>query len=430
MDSKLTFRLKRLRIKVLIEGIIWILVLAGLLSSTIAMEEEYILEYARMEARANFNKDIALRNWSADRGGVYVQISESTPPNPYLSHIADRDVITSEGKHLTLMNPAYMLRQTMQKYSEQYEIKGRITSLKPLNPINEPDEWEKSVLTMFENGTKEYSEFTTINDKPYLRYMQAFITQDGCLKCHRHQGYKAGDVRGGVGVSVPIQPYLEVKEQAVQADILSYAVIWLLGLVGMGFGARHSYRSVLQQHSIELALIQEKEKAQQLSQLDGLTGIYNRRFLNEHLGTEVKRAAREKKHLGVLMIDIDWFKAYNDQHGHLAGDDALRKVAKTLEKTLRRPTDLVARYGGEEFFVLLPNTDIEGVANMAEKLRSAIEALHITAGSKFSYLTISIGGVSMIPESTTPATQLIERADKALFQAKREGKNNWDLGFD
>ena len=176
----------------------WTAALTGLLLWAVTKETRQVLNYAGMEAKANFNKDVALRNWAAKRGGVYVPVSKDTPPNPYLAHVPERDIETPSGRKLTLMNPAYMLRQTMQEFSELYGVKGRITSLKLLNPINTPDAWEKKALHQFEQGVSEISEVTSIDGKPYLRYMQAFYIKEPCLKCHSHQGYANEEYRRAI----------------------------------------------------------------------------------------------------------------------------------------------------------------------------------------------------------------------------------------
>ncbi len=223
-------------------------------------EEKHVVEYAKMEATANFNKDIALRRWVAKRGGVYVEISEETPPNPYLKHIPERDISTSSGKKLTLMNPAYMLRQTMNDFSKSYGVRGRITSLKPLNPINTPDPWEVKVLNQFEQGAKTVLEVTTIEGKPYLRYMQVFYIKKGCLKCHAHQGYKVNDVRGGVGVSIPLEPYIALKNDTVRMLLCFHATIWLMGILCILYIRRYTRKQILYQSEIETDLVSQKER--------------------------------------------------------------------------------------------------------------------------------------------------------------------------
>ena len=235
-------------------ALLWSGVLGGSLAWNIADERDQTLELARNEARANFNKDVAFRQWAAKHGGVYVPTNERTPPNPYLSHIPDRDLETPKGKKLTLMNPAYMLRQMMGEYEELYGVHGRITSLLPLNPINEPDPWEQAALKRFEEGGKEISEVTTYEGAPYLRLMRPLVVQAACLKCHAHQGYEVGDIRGGVGVSVSLSPYLALEADSLRTVVLSHGAIWLLGLGGLVVVGRHGGRRIQAHEQAEQAV--------------------------------------------------------------------------------------------------------------------------------------------------------------------------------
>lgn len=213
--------------------IAWTIIVGGFLLFGFFQIRHIQQEMVKKEAQANFNKDQAMRFWSTTHGGVYVPATEETPPNPYLSHVKKRDIKTPDGKALTLMNPAYMLRQTMEKYESLYGIRGHITSLKHFRPETAPDEWEKSSLQEFERGAKEISEFTEMDGKPYYRYMSPMITKTGCLKCHGHQGYKVGDVRGGVSVSVPMIPYLINQQRQTITLAVSLGVLWLLGFTGL-----------------------------------------------------------------------------------------------------------------------------------------------------------------------------------------------------
>jgi len=172
-------------------------------------------------------------------------------------------------------------------------------------------------------------------------------------------------------------------------------------------------------------LEEANENLKRLSFLDGLTGIANRRRFDEVLQKEWMRAKRERKPISLVIIDIDFFKKYNDTYGHLSGDDCLKKVASTLCGKLRRPADLAARYGGEEFATILPNTGINGALAIAEKLRRSIEELQIPhiSSSVCSYVTVSAGVSSIIPERNSQPNCLVEAADKALYQAKQNGRN-------
>ncbi|KQW00878.1 diguanylate cyclase [Rhizobacter sp. Root1221] len=164
---------------------------------------------------------------------------------------------------------------------------------------------------------------------------------------------------------------------------------------------------------------------QRLTNVDGLTEICNRRHFNEHLQLEWSRSLRDQSPLSVLMIDIDDFKQYNDTYGHLGGDEALKKVASTLQLNANRSTDLVARYGGEEFALVMTTTPLTGASFMAGKLRAAVRDLQLVDGASavVRNLTVSVGGASTIPQRGGSSVQLIEAADKALYEAKRSGKN-------
>lgn len=215
---------------------------------------------AESEARASFNKDHAFRHWATMHGGVYVPVTEHTPPNPYLAHVPERDIQTPSGKRLTLMNPAYMVRQLNEDFAPWFGAKGHITSLKLLRPENAPDEWERAALLRFEQGEQEVSEITEIDGEPYLRLMRPMITQEGCLKCHGHQGYKVGDIRGGVSVSIPMARFLEAERDRLRRDSLSFGALWLLGLAGLWGGGRRLMRHEEARRRAEEALQASERK--------------------------------------------------------------------------------------------------------------------------------------------------------------------------
>ena len=153
---------------------------------------------------------------------------------------------------------------------------------------------------------------------------------------------------------------------------------------------------------------------------DGLTGIHNRRYFDEILYTEWKRAKREKLPLSLIMLDIDYFKKYNDSYGHQAGDESLIKVAKSISEFLRRPADMVARYVGEEFVIVLPNVEQKDAVKLSEKIRAEIEALKIEhrLSSISPFVTASLGVASIFPSNDSSHEELLKRAYKALYNAK------------
>lgn len=261
----------------LVVGIVaWTLIIGASLAWNVSLQRDKTFDMAKAEAMANINKDFAFRQWATSHGGVYVPVNPKTNtyPNPYLD-VDERDIQTPSGRPLTLMNPAYMLRQMQQNFDLLYGVRGRITSLKPLNPNNAPDEWETRVLQSFEHGVKEYSEITKLNGKPYLRAMRPFVTDKGCLKCHDHQGYKVGDIRGGVGAYVKLEPYLDAEQDIVRTLTLSHGGIWLLGLAGIGTMGWRGVRRT-RENQAYLAALQESEERTRLlinATAEGIVGI-------------------------------------------------------------------------------------------------------------------------------------------------------------
>ena len=176
---------------------------------------------------------------------------------------------------------------------------------------------------------------------------------------------------------------------------------------------------------LQTELQKSNAELQKLTCQDGLTGIANRRRFDDFIRKECLRSARENTPISLVLIDIDYFKLYNDNYGHLKGDDCLQKVAETLECAVQRPADIVARYGGEEFAVVLPSTDANGAVKIADSLRHAIESLELPHAYSplCNIVTISMGIACKVASEKASPADLIEMADEALYEAKNAGRN-------
>ena len=191
--------------------------------------QQNTLEFARHDARAAFNKDVSYRHWASNHGGLYAPVTEQTPPNPYLEDLPERDITTPSGRKLTLINPAYMTRQVHELERDFYGFKGHITSLKPIRPENAPDDWERKALQTFTNADDEYSSLEIIDGNEHLRYMRPLLTRQTCLKCHAEQGYKVGDIRGGISVAVPMEAHRAVAARQITNMAAGYILLWAIG---------------------------------------------------------------------------------------------------------------------------------------------------------------------------------------------------------
>jgi len=226
-------------------------------------------------------------------------------------------------------------------------------------------------------------------------------------------------------IGSPTQSYISVRRSVLPLFVFGAGIIFTLLITVY-------IRSITKQAFLVQSIVIEKtnelnkanKRLKKLSRIDGLTGIANRRFMDEFLDREWLRAIRQESSVSFLLIDIDFFKAYNDNYGHLAGDECLKKVGACLKKQVNRAVDMVARYGGEEFaFVLLDTHDVELIAQRCLK---SIEALNIK--HEFSevepVVTISIGYCTVIPKKGSDPSSLIAAADDALYKAKERGRNN------
>jgi PAS domain S-box-containing protein len=244
--------------------IIFIIFLTILLGSSLtwSIYQEYqsANEYALIEASSSFNKDLLYRRWATMHGGVYVPITETTPPNPYLEFLPERDITTQSDKKLTLVDHAYMTRQVHSIAESQYGIKGHITSLRPIRPENKADVWETKALKLFEKGDEEFSSIEKMDGKEYLRYMHLMKVENNCLKCHSNQGYKLGDIRGGISVSVPLDKYDQIALSHSKTLIVTYLLIYFLLITLSIFAYKRFLKEMIKRNLIQQKVI-EREAA-------------------------------------------------------------------------------------------------------------------------------------------------------------------------
>ncbi len=356
-------------------------------------------------ARSYFDLILMARRWNAMLGGVYAPVSKNLKPNPYLNDPI-RDIFVNKSLTLTKINPAYMTRLISQIASREKGLKFHITSLKPINPRNKPNRLEAKALKSFRKGAKEFYKFIKVDEKTSFFYMAPLKTETSCLKCHAKQGYKKGDIRGGISIILPLsqeKPYLHL--------LIAHQVIGLAGILGIVFFGMKLYK------------VYDTIKEQAVK--DSLTGIPNRRSFMERISEEYRRAERLGTPLSVVMCDIDHFKIYNDNYGHDMGDICLKRVAETIRDSLKRSGDFCARYGGEEFIVLLPNTGLSGAIHVAERIRKNVKEMKIEyKGSPLhEVVTISLGVSSTDGMEVDSYEHLIKLADMALYEAKRRGRD-------
>ncbi len=266
----------------------WTVAVVGSLVWNVLRVEQETLEDARIQARALYAKDVLYRRWVAGHGGVYVPVTAKTPPNPYLSHMPERDITTPSGRQLTLINPAYMTRQVHELVDQEYGICGHITSLKPIRPENAPNPWETKALQALERGQREVSSV----QQGYMHLMRPLITEKGCLKCHAVQGYREGDIRGGICTSVPMAPLKATAARIMLMLGMGHLFLWLMGMGGIILGTQRLRRKESDRSAAAQALQEAKDNLQtRVEERTSELSITNKQ-LSEEI-TERKRAEEE-----------------------------------------------------------------------------------------------------------------------------------------
>lgn len=379
-----------------------------------------IREQLHYQGQAFFEEVVLTRKWAADHGGVYVKLKPGMEINSYLQKIPGLKVVITDqdGVRYTLKNPALITRELSELADKRGLFKFKITSLKPLNPSNSPDPFERKALTQFEKGIKFYTSYEQKGNEVLYRYMAPLITDESCLRCHASQGYREGDIRGGISVTIIATG---MKQKLRENNI--FLVISAIGIVGLIFAIIRF---------ISQAFIKDLRKAEKklidMASYDFLTGLFNRRELFNRAEKEVSRSHRFGTPVSVILIDIDFFKKLNDNYGHAIGDTVLKELSNQFLKTLR-DYDIVCRYGGEEFVVVTPETDLETAIILAERLRCAALQLVIPYGSEKEispiHISISAGVAQMIKDEGIEKT--ISRADAALYCAKKAGRNRVEV---
>ena len=238
---------EKIRAYTILLAVSWTIIILVLMALDVYGVQRQMFQIARTEALTNIQKDLAYRLWNTSKGGVYVPLSPDSRPNPYLK-VPNREVTTLDGQTLTLINPAYMTRQVHEMSLAKYGFRAHLTSLNPLRPDNAADAWETQALQSFEQGQTEASTVETMSDnQEYFRLMVPFYTDQGCLKCHAAQGYRAGDVRGGLSISIPIRRYDDLRRASLAPSLIGFGILWLLGLAGILGVSRD-----LKRHSLDL----------------------------------------------------------------------------------------------------------------------------------------------------------------------------------
>jgi signal transduction histidine kinase/ActR/RegA family two-component response regulator len=249
--------------------IVWTAIIVMSLLWNLFEMKRKVLETARIQADMAYNQNVIYRRWNTEHGGVYVEVTDDLQPNPYLSDIPERDITTPSGRTLTLINPAFMMRQVYAITEKEYGISERIVSLAPLNPDNLPDPWEAEALKSLESGESAgASNVFKIDGVEQMRLIRPLTTEKRCLRCHAGQGYKEGDVQGAISIMLPMGPLQAMESRSASTLVMAHVLLWFLGSGALVLVALRLRRAELDR----MRMSEDLMKGQKLESLGILAG--------------------------------------------------------------------------------------------------------------------------------------------------------------
>ena len=292
----------------------WTMLLLAFATRSIEALKNATYQIVKKEAETHLQLDESFRKWTASHAGFYIPVDSATRPSPYLKNVKNRDIITPSGDTLTLINPARALRLMSEYSKNENGVGGHITSLKLLRPENAPDPWERKALMAFEKGKKQVDEITRLNGVPVYRLMKALFVQKSCLKCHGQQGYKVGDIRGGVSVTVPIAEYLLQIHKVERNKEIFYSILWLIGALGIYLSTKAINK---RNREVEDAQVELKESnkllehrvSERTKELEDINSKLTKEVA-ERVKTERILKVNEERYKGIIMSTASCIAVY------------------------------------------------------------------------------------------------------------------------
>ncbi|MDO3377006.1 putative bifunctional diguanylate cyclase/phosphodiesterase [Geoalkalibacter halelectricus] len=390
----------------------WTLLLIWGLGWNLSQVREDVLELARAQARTFADQILIYRHWSAGHGGVYVEVSSKTPPNPYLEEVFERDVLTPSGRLLTLVNPAYMMREIFALEQEMLGLSGRITALRPVNPDNAPDSWERQALADLSAGATESYMVESRAGGEVLRLMRPLLMDAECLSCHAQHGYALGELRGGLSTLVDLQSLWAVGRAHRFGMAGGAGLLWLVGLGGLTVGCRHWARQEYQR-------LQAEESLRYLVQYDNLTGLANQSQFLAKLDLFLDRDRPQQATVAVVLVDLASFRKINNALGRVQGDHLLQTVAQRLRVAVGEQ-GWPFYFGNGVFALLLPF--LKQPPEAGALARYTLEELARPCLLDQCELHLAAHcGIAVAPDDGNTAVELLQHAEIALQEAKGSG---------
>jgi len=405
---------------------IWTAALLCVVAFHIKEEYDNAFQSGMVQARALIDRDNLFRKWIASHGGVYVPVSNTMRPNPYLGEFTNRDVETRDGLALTLVNPSYMSKMLYDLSNKNADSVSKITSLKLINPANAPDDWEQTALQKFENNKADIGELVTIEGEKYIRFIHPLEVDHTCMTCHDKQGYQEGDVRGGLSITLPLKPILKAELSNDKMSVAALLALWIIGFIGIRF-LMDRFRGQLEIVSKRDQEIKIAEtKVHFLSYYDHNTNLPNKRLFEDRLQQSIIHAERRNEKIAVTVIDIVNFAGICDALEPAREYELTSKIAKKIRKCFRTE-DSIASIGRGRLVLFISELEKKEYVIRIIQVSKALLEEPIEIAGRAVFLK-AVMGTAVYPNDSTDPQQLMKFAEIAASQ-NRDQKNSGRLMY-
>lgn len=406
-------------------GVLWSIACAIALYSHLRSDYKQTVERLQTRARTMLERDLLYRDWVAGHGGVYVPVTDSSLPNPHLEFLQERDIITADGQKLTLINPSYMTHQAFAQDNLTAETVSRITSLKVLNEENTPDAWEKKALKLLEEGAPLVSEVVDINGRSHVRTIRPFYIEDACLKCHEVHGYKLGDIRGGLSISIPLDSVVDENYLHKLLSVSLFVLLWGAGSLVIATLGRRLHAETQEAVESDRRRDHAEMSLNFLSNFDRRTNLPNRFKFEEQLEDALPVVASVGGSLAVMVLEVRNCKQVVDNFGSQVGDRMFKMLAEKLVPLLT-PEDSIGRFGEDR---LLLSYTSKGDSLPPDEMLPIIlsEAGKPLSLEYHEFFPVVCMGVTLYPGDAPDAKRLVHMAVSALTYCLEKRQSGVEL---
>ncbi len=409
----------------------WTIMVTAAMSVYLWLDHQYTIDREKVRAQTLLERDLLYRSWGVSKGGIYIKVSDKHQPNPHLAFLPNRDVFLPDGTMLTLTTPSNITQQAFEISNQAGETLSKITALKVFNPSNVPDMWERNAIKQFKQGVKEVFGVDKLHGKSYIRTMRPFVAGKKCIKCHSAQGYNVGQIRGGLSISIPLDPVLAESRQTTYMVTAMFFGLWCMGMVGISLQCRKLKRQT------ELAVEHERQRDHAETSLyymtnyDARTNLPNRVLFEERTqsiisqDSNLPQDSNQGNWLTVVMLEMKNFRQLQEMSAESVSDTYLKICAERIASHIHSD-DVIARIDENRLIFTLGHHEEQfGICHVFKDILEGLsEPVQLPAGEIFP---VAFLGAAFYPNDANDISSLVKMSGAALDRSLEKGEGGFEM---